>query len=202
MVRWSLPFCLMVLFLPLLASCSESEEEDEEYANWQSRNEAYFEQQYQAHSVQSETSFIIPNWSQPSSLSLSDIAHTNCVLVDVLTKGKGTTCPQYTDSVAVHYVGHLMPTKSWPEGYEFDRSFLTELDPDVDVPSRLALNGSIISGFSTALQHMHRGDFWRVYVPYNLGYGSTRSGVILPYSTLVFDVYLVDFWSKEEGDRD
>jgi len=48
---------------------------------------------------------------------------------------------------------------------------------------------------------MHRGEGWIVTIPYQLGYGTTESGVIPAYSTLVFEIFLMDFWNKEEGDR-
>lgn len=40
--------------------------------------------------------------------------------------------------------------------------------------------------------NMRVGDSARIVIPYNLGYGSSNSGVIKPYSTLVFDLKLVD----------
>ncbi len=92
----------------------------------------------------------------PSSLPLDDIAHTSCILVKVIDQGLGTTSPEYTDSAEVNYSGRLIPTDDYPEGYEFDRSYLTNYDPDVDVPARVAVNG-VVDGFSTALQHMHKG---------------------------------------------
>ena len=47
-------------------------------------------------------------------------------------------------------------------------------------------------GLATALQNMHLGDHWTVYVPYQLGYGSADKGNIPPYSILIYDVTLVD----------
>ncbi len=185
-----------------LVSCSEADEEEAEWANWKSRNDAYFESQYQKHSTQTATSFILPSWGQAASQELSAIAHTNCVLVDVVASGAGTRSPYYTDSVKVVYNGRLMPSTSYPLGYEFDRSYLTNYDPDVDVPATFAVNGVYVEGFATALQHMHRGDIWKVTIPYQLAYGSTAQTNIPAYSTLVFQMELVDFWSKKKGDRD
>ncbi len=183
-------------------SCSEADEEDTEWANWQSRNDAYFESQYQKHSSQTATSYILPGWGQAASLELSEVAHTNCVLVDVLASGEGTRSPYYTDSVKVVYSGRLMPSASYPNGYEFDRSYLTKYDPDVDVPATFSVKGIYVEGFATALQHMHRGDIWKVTIPYQLAYGKTAQTNIPAYSTLVFQIELVDFWSKKKGDRD
>ena len=40
---------------------------------------------------------------------------------------------------------------------------------------------------------MHRGDYWRIYVPSDLGYGSSATSSIPAYSVLIFDLTLVDF---------
>ena len=40
---------------------------------------------------------------------------------------------------------------------------------------------------------MHRGDYWRVYIPYQLGYGAVKNGTIPAYSTLIFELALIDF---------
>ena len=58
------------------------------------------------------------------------------------------------------------------------------------VPSTFSLGG-VVDGWTTALQQMHVGDVWRLYIPQSLGYGSSTSNSNIPaYSTLVFDVYL------------
>ena len=49
-------------------------------------------------------------------------------------------------------------------------------------------------GFTTALQQMHVGDYWRIYIPSDMGYGASGSGTTIPgYSVLVFDLVLVDY---------
>ena len=189
-------YLFIVFSLCALASCSEEDDTVSEFTDWQQKNESYFEQQYQAHSVQSDTKFVLPNWKQASSKSLNNIDHLECVLIDVLEKGPAseTVCPLYTDSVQVHYSGHLIPSTHYPNGYEFDKSYLTTYDPEVDVPAEFLLSGNIVAGFSTAIQHMHRGDYWRVIVPYNLGYGTSEYNSIPAYSNLIFYIRLVDFW--------
>ena len=59
----------------------------------------------------------------------------------------------------------------------------------------MEVNG-VLEGFATALQHMHRGDHWRVTIPHQLGYGASGTTGIPGYSTLIFEIRLVDF---EEG---
>jgi len=68
-------------------------------------------------------------------------------------------------------------------------------------PTKFAVSG-VVKGFSTALMRMHRGDHWRIYIPYQLGYGSGARSVIPAYSTLIFDLRLEDFWRKTQGDRE
>ena len=38
---------------------------------------------------------------------------------------------------------------------------------------------------------MHKGDHWTIYIPYQLGYGSSKTGSVPAYSTLIFDLRLV-----------
>ncbi|MBQ8656198.1 MAG: FKBP-type peptidyl-prolyl cis-trans isomerase [Prevotella sp.] len=194
----------VALLLLTLTACSESDGNVDEYADWQSRNEQYFERQYQAHGA----SAIIPKWSLPDATTA---AHTDCILVDVIESGSGTESPLYNDSLVIHYAGRLIPSDSYPQGYPFDKSYQgAELDLEVDAPVKLAsysssgtvssyrypLPSDFVTGFTTALLHMHRGDHWRVTIPYQLGYGTTEKTGIPTYSTLIFDVWLVDFWSK------
>ena len=51
----------------------------------------------------------------------------------------------------------------------------------------------VIAGWVEALQLMSEGDKWKLYIPYNLGYGEQGAGgAIPPYSTLVFEVELLE----------
>ena len=90
-------YLFIVFSLCALASCSEEDDTVSEFTDWQQKNESYYEQQYQAHSVQSDTKFVLPNWKQASSKSLNNIDHLECVLVDVLEKGPASeTSVPYT----------------------------------------------------------------------------------------------------------
>ncbi|MDD3405598.1 MAG: hypothetical protein EOM76_03080 [Sphingobacteriia bacterium] len=57
---------------------------------------------------------------------------------------------------------------------------------------------NVIPGWQEALGKMKQGSHWKIYVPYTLGYGTdgteTTIGTykIPPYSTLIFDIELVD----------
>lgn len=185
----------------LLTSCSEEDDTVEEYANWKAKNEAYFENQYQQHlAASSATCFVLKSYTKADSLELNQVAHTDCILVDVLSgdfevEGDKTTWPIFTDDVDIHYRGNLLPSPSYASGYQFDSSFTGTFSPAVAEPATMSLN-VVLVGFSTALQHMHRGDHWRITIPYQLGYGATGHTGVPGYSTLIFDIRLVDF---EEG---
>ena len=81
----------------------------------------------------------------------------------VLQTGTGTVSPTIRSIVTVHYRGSLI------NGKEFDNSYDRKL----------------------ALQRMHVGDKWVVYIPYTMGYGNRTSGPIPAFSTLIFEVELL-----------
>lgn len=184
-----------------LASCSEDDGEVEEYPDWQVTNETYYNQLVA--DVQAKKAAGDTTWDLLASYTKADNNYAlqgfDYVVVEKLKAGMGNS-PLTTDSVEVSYVGRLLPSTNDKGGMVFDRTFAGGYDSDVSTPARLAVS-SLIDGFSTALLHMRRGDHWKVYIPYQLGYGTTASGSIPAYSTLIFDLYLEDFWQKEKGDR-
>ena len=100
------------------------------------------------------------------------------VLYKVLERGTGTVSPQLSSVVTVHYRGTLI------NGREFDNSWKRSC------PEAFRLN-QVIEGWQQALQQMHVGDKWIVYIPYTLGYGNRPSGPIPAFSTLVCEVELL-----------
>ena len=191
-------YLFVCLSLLVFASCSEEDDTVLEYADWQAKNEAYFEEQFQKHLFSSlGTSFVLKSYTKGDSLSVDKLDHTDYILVDVLpsdftAEGDKTESPLYTDDVEIHYRGNLLPSRSYASGYQFDTSYNGTFYPNVSEATVLSVN-EVIVGFSTALQHMHRGDHWRVTIPYQLGYGTSDYNSIPGYSTLIFDIRLVDF---------
>ncbi len=189
----------LFLFVALmaLASCDETEEVGE-YDNWAARNVAFIDSI--ANVARANES---GDWKVFLAYGLNDTLQWDnqyYVYCNVVRRGDGTESPGYSDTVLVNYRGRLIPSKTYPEGNIFDESYLGQLDPDVDVPQKLNLSGCV-RGWTTAMMRMVKGttratgDVWRVYVPAALGY-EDRTGVsgVPQYSTLIFDLNLVDFY--------
>lgn len=201
-MRHPLSALLLTLAAILLASCSETEVTNTEFDDWQARNEAYFSQIYQQAVANPERYHVIRNWSLET---LQTLKPEDNVIAEVLHEGTGQGTPMYTDTVSVHYRGAFMPTESYPRGITFDQSWTGEYNLDTMVPVEFAVSG-VVDGFATALQYMHPGDRWRVYIPYQLGYGETgttgSTSSIPGYTTLVFDLTLVGYHRPDSKTED
>ena len=190
---------LAALLLPLGAAtaCSESDDEEaaEEYANWQARNDAFFL------TLEDSLSRDAAVWKKIKSYTKdeqTESTNTDYIYAKVIETGSGDTSPLYSDSARVAYRGRLIPSATYSQGYVFDQTFVG----DYNIKTTAVLDRVVsdyVDGFTTALQHMHRGDWWRVYIPYTLGYGSYASGSVPAYSVLVFDLILIDFTSGGES---
>lgn len=191
-------------------SCSESDDSDTEYDNWQQRNVEHFELMYQR-----ALDSIAKNptkWKLIKAYSRNpdtEGAHTDYIIVHVLsqkaeheecTKPSYAESPYYTDSVRVHIRRYLMPSVSYNVksegfggfGFQFDSSWLGEYNPQTMVPQSYAVGGDC-NAFATAVMNMHLGDRWEICVPYPLTDGSTISSTIPSYSMMFFDITLHSF---------
>lgn len=206
-------FCLggMMLSTGLFTSCTENDDTVEEYANWQSKNETYWDNLYtttQQKIKGGDISWkIILNYTFQNQKQTTGSALTyrpeNYIIAHVEQAGTGTTSPLYSDSVSMHYMGRLIPSTTYTSGLIFDKSWSSNqfnAATSRPVHSYIGLTydaegkpTSLVDGFTTALMSMHRGDHWTVYIPYQLGYGEKNSGVVPAYSTLIFDLRLNDF---------
>jgi FKBP-type peptidyl-prolyl cis-trans isomerase FklB len=96
----------------------------------------------------------------------------------VLNSGNGQK-PKETDKVKCNYKGTLI------DGTEFDNSYKR------GQPATFAVNG-VIKGWTEALQLMHVGDKWQLFIPYDLAYGEQgRPPRIPPAATLIFEIELL-----------
>lgn len=183
------------LLLPLV-SCSEDDNTQEEYPNWQNANATYWNNLYsttQQRISSGDTSWkIIKDYSLEDSLNTG--RNTDYIIVNVLKEGTGSGSPLYTDSIRVRYTGRLLPSTSYTDGYIFDTTNSNNVPDSQAGVADFAVSG-LVSGFQTAVQHMHIGDEWEVYIPWTLGYGDTQSSTssIPAYSVLRFTISLVAY---------
>ncbi len=97
---------------------------------------------------------------------------------EVQKEGKGAK-PTLQSTVKVHYHGTLI------DGKVFDSSV------DRGEPISFPLNG-VIQGWQEGVQLMSIGAKYRFYIPHELAYGGQDKGTIPPFSTLIFDVELLE----------
>lgn len=182
-------FTLLFCALVALASCEESDSVGE-FDNWEERNTQFIDSIAAVARANADGKWTVALYQ---GLDESKVwGNEFYVYCHSLQAGTGTEHPAYTDSVSVNYCGRLIPTDSYKNGYKFDSSYDGEFDPSFDVPVAFKLSGTV-PGFSTAVQQMVKGDTWEVYIPAKLGYGNVATGYIPAYSTLIFEINLVNF---------
>jgi FKBP-type peptidyl-prolyl cis-trans isomerase FklB len=98
---------------------------------------------------------------------------------EVIKMGTGAK-PTAESTVKVHYVGTLI------DGTEFDSSVRR------NEPATFPVSG-VIPGWTEALQLMPVGSKFKICLPESIAYGAAGAGeVIKPYSTLIFEVELLE----------
>ncbi|HCD12715.1 MULTISPECIES: FKBP-type peptidyl-prolyl cis-trans isomerase [Shewanella] len=98
---------------------------------------------------------------------------------EIINEGSGEK-PSYDSNVRTHYHGTFI------DGKVFDSSVTR------GQPAEFPVSG-VIAGWTEALQLMPVGAKYKLYVPHHLAYGERGAGAAIPpYSTLVFEVELLD----------
>ena len=146
---------------------------------------SYFQKQQQKKAdkfkVEGEK-FMAENKSKPG------VKVTESGLQYIVEKEGTGAIPTLTDNVTTHYTGTLI------DGTIFDSSI------ERGQPASFPVNG-VIPGWTEILQLMKVGSKYKIFVPWNLGYGERGAGQkIQPYSTLIFELELIsiDKPTKEE----
>lgn len=100
------------------------------------------------------------------------------VFYKVLSSGnQDSTTPSARSIITAHYTGKTI------NGKKFDSS-----RGGVPLACRLC---DLIEGWIIAMQQMHIGDKWEVYIPAEMGYGKFSQPGIPGGSTLIFEIELI-----------
>ena len=204
MIMKRIPVICLTLVLASVfpGSCKETEEYDDHH-NWKERNLAYIDDL----AARCDNNLTVKdagpgNVFRMASYRLDPEAEkktTDFIYCQILSKGDGQVSPLYTDSIRINYRLRLIPTDNYPNGQVLDQSYTTpDLEPELNIPSSFVVSG-LVDGVVTALQHMHVGDRWKICIPYTLGYGKSDVNKVPGYSTLIFDINLVEF--ARTGDK-
>lgn len=113
---------------------------------------------------------------------LQNVKQTSSGLRYVILKTTDGAQPSAGDKVSAHYTGTLL------DGTKFDSSV------DRGQPFEFSLGmQQVIAGWDEGISLMRKGEKFLMIIPYTLGYGEQDMGTIPPFSTLVFEIELLDF---------
>ncbi|MCM1067771.1 MAG: FKBP-type peptidyl-prolyl cis-trans isomerase [Muribaculaceae bacterium] len=164
----------------ITAACNKDSEQTtwDKYTEWRELNEAWLAEM-QARTEADGTPYyqtIRPDWN-PGAFVLMHYFNDPAENADKLS-------PLYTSTIDVRYKLHLC------DGTPVDSS---DLITGYGAPGvyRARLN-QLVQGWAIGLTQTHCGDSVELIVPYGVGYGSTSTGSVLPYSNLRFNIRLVD----------
>jgi peptidylprolyl isomerase len=107
-------------------------------------------------------------------------ADENGIYIVKLQQGTGIT-PQVGKEVHVHYTGMFMDGRVFDSSLQHGQPF-----------SFMLGQGNVIPGWDKIVAKMKVGDKWKVVIPSEMGYGERGFQGIPPFTTLVFEMELVD----------
>lgn len=201
--------CLLYLSLFLFlsvgfAACDEVEEVGE-YDNWEPRNTAFIDSIHALaasrllplNAAQEEADKFEPGEMFGLETTASTTAGKQYVYCKKIVKNTAGAVPVYTNTVETHYYGTLITGDSFQgtfEGYgATDRGVLdaeTKAPTAFDSPRQFSVSGAYWgTGWVSALQYMHVGERWMLYIPYQSGYGTGTSS-LLENSAFTYDLQL------------
>lgn len=164
---------LAIVAVTMLDSCLGKNVYDE-YKDWRETNDEWYSQQ----AASGQYTTIVAPWDPSAQVLMR--WHNDTMLT------RNNLKPLITSTVDVKY--HL----SIYDGTPVDSSYLNTSPADSIYRSEITSN---VEGWILALTNMHVGDSCTAIVPYHQGYGSYNRGDLLkPYTTLVFDIKLVDIY--------
>lgn len=163
---------LIVLLASILSSCLG--DNDVDYTEWKKQNDAYYLQCMDSIKDGKRVyEQIIPSWA-PSTSVLVKWHNDRSLTAKELSPLDNSTV----------YVKYALETI---DGTKIQNSYSSTTYGDSIYRTQPSQN---IIGFWAALTNMHVGDSVTMVIPASAGYGSSASGSIKPYSTLIYHVKL------------
>jgi len=171
-------FLSVSLFFILTTSCNPKADEPIDVAKWKTQNDLYFT------NMKDSAGYILD--TIPENMGDSRFYYK----ITTVGNQKGGS-PLSTDIVTVNYRGKMIT------GAVFDQTYkgYSPVNDSSARPATFGVNG-LISGWSVNLMQMKVGEIRTIVLPQELGYGTYYAGIILPYSTLKFDIQLISFHSN------
>lgn len=191
-----LPSLLFVVAV-LVAATACSKSEDDSAERWRTANDAAFA------AVKRDAAYT----------EIKSPGHEGSIYYKELKKGTGTKPILFTSAVSLYARGRFVADypdnkyirqgtvfQSWQEADGVP--FTTLVSSVGEVPKGFSAY-TLTKGVRVALQYMHEGDRWEVWVPYTLGLGENDGSLfinVMPsssatripaYSTLVFEIEVV-----------
>lgn len=187
--------CLAAVLIGVATACSKTEDDSAE--RWRTANDAAFA------AIKRDASYT----------EIKSPGHEGSIYYKELKKGAGTKPILFTSAVSLYARGRFVA--DYPDNKYIRQGtvFQSWLEADgVPFTTLVSSVGKVPNGFSAhtltkgvrvALQYMHEGDRWEVWVPYTLGLGendgslfvnvmpSSSATKIPAYSTLVFEIEVV-----------
>ncbi len=131
--------------------------------------------------LEEEEQALLEQYIQNHNITVAPTASGLYYIETLLGTGANPRLGQY---VKVRYTGKLLK-----DGTVFDTT-----EGDASLP--VFILGNLIQGWNEGLTYMKVGGKATLIIPSDLGYGSQGSGsTIPPYSTLIFDIELVDAYN-------
>lgn len=106
--------------------------------------------------------------------------------VETIKEGKGDKAVAKGDVIKVHYTGYL---DKFGSEKVFDTSQAKDRGPFLFIVGK----GMVIPGWDEGVLGMKPGEMRRLTIPHYLAYGGDEKGKIPPYSTLYFEVEMLEF---------
>lgn len=170
-----------IIAVASLMSCKKDDDENtwETYREWREANRTWFAQQETKLDKDGRLFYekVAPVWSPDEYILMhwfNDRSET-----------AGNLVPLLTSTVSTCYIGHLYNDVPVDSSYK-----------QVDALFNARVSG-LVEGWQIALMSMHVGDTVQIVIPYSLGYGSSATGSIPPYSALRFNISLKDIPAYE-----